>query len=63
MNKEQLIKELEAKRLEAWQEWAALDLLTSNDEYDEDYEDTVTRLTLDGTVTGLEIAIALVKGE
>jgi hypothetical protein len=63
MNKEQLLNELEAKRLSVWQEWQALELLTFNDEYDEEYEDTVTRLTLEGTLTGLEIATALIKGD
>ena len=62
MNKEQLLKELEYVRETTHTEWAALDLLTANDEYDEDYEDTVTRLTLEGTLTGLEIAIAMIKG-
>ena len=61
MNKEQLLNELEAKKLAVWYEWEALELLTFNDEYDEDYEDTVTRLTLDGTITGLELAIQLLK--
>jgi hypothetical protein len=61
MTNEQLIEELEAKRIATWNEWQALELLTFNDEYDEDYEDTVTRLTLDGTVTGLELAIDLIK--
>lgn len=62
MNKEQLLKELEYLRDTTHTEWAALELLTFNDEYDEEYEDTVTRLTLDGTLTGLELTIALVKG-
>jgi hypothetical protein len=62
MNKEQLLKELEYLRDTTHTEWAALDLLTFNDEYDEEYEDTVTRLTLEGTLTGLELAVALVKG-
>jgi hypothetical protein len=63
MNKEQLLKELEYLRETTHTEWAALDLLTANDDYDEEYEDTVTRLTLEGTLTGLEIATALIKGD
>ena len=62
MNTEQLLNELKAKRQAVWFEWEALELLTFNDEYEEDYEDTVTRLTLDGTVTGLELAIQLLEG-
>jgi hypothetical protein len=63
MNKEQLLNELQAKRTALWCEWEALELLTFSSEYDEDYEDTVTRLTLDGTVTGLDIAIGLLREE
>lgn len=62
MNKEQLLKELDYVRETTRTEWAALDLLTASDDYDEEYEDTVTRLTLEGTLTGLEIAIAMIKG-
>ena len=63
MNKEQLLKELEHLRETTHTEWAALDLLNAKDNYDEEYEDTVTRLTLEGTLTGLELSIALVKGD
>ena len=63
MNKEQLLKELDYVRETTRTEWAALDLLTASDDYDEEYEDTVTRLTLEGTLTGLEIAIAMIKGD
>lgn len=63
MNKEQLLNELQTKRDAIWYEWEALELLTFNSEYDEDYEDTVTRLTLDGTVTGLDLAIGLLREE
>jgi hypothetical protein len=62
MNKEQLLKELEYVRETTHTEWAALELLTFNEEYEEEYEDTVTRLTLEGTLTGLEIALAMIKG-
>ena len=61
MNKEKLIEELEAKRLTVSNEWQALASRHDDDNYDEDYEDTVTRLTLNGTVTGLSIAIDLIK--
>ena len=40
MNKEQLLKELEYLRDTTHTEGAALELLTFNDEYDEEYEDT-----------------------
>ena len=61
MNKEQLLKELRDERAKVWWQWDALNVPTYSSDYDEEYEDTVTRLTLDGTITGLDIAINLLE--
>lgn len=63
MNKENLLQELKERRSKIWYEWEALELLTFNSEYQEPYEDTITRLTLDGIHDGLTIAIQLIESE
>jgi hypothetical protein len=62
MNKQGIILKLKAEREKVWWEWDALNVPTYSSDYDEDYEDTVTRLTLDGTITGLDIAIGILEG-
>lgn len=61
MNKEEMIKKLQEAHDAAWWQWNKLSLPTFDPDYEEEYEDTVTRLYSEGMYDGLKIAIDLLK--
>lgn len=61
MNIEQLKELLVKERLESFDKWQALEVLTFESDYDEDYSDTVNRLTAHGYLSAIEDIIGILS--
>jgi hypothetical protein len=63
MNREELIERITKAYKESWGAWDKLEICNFNDEYEEEYEDTLTRKYEEGFSDALRMVLDLMKEE
>lgn len=63
MNRSELVAKVEAEYQRSWWAWEKLERLTFNDDYDEEYDDTLTRKYEEGYSDALAMVRRLLEEE